>query len=172
MAVVASRLAASVKHHAETAERAINEARRRAETDQLREALIGRCRTNCARRSPRSSARPRCCAARPPSPPNRSSRRSPKWCATETERLNNVIQNLLDATRISSEGLRPRFEWAEVADIVNAAIERRGGRLAGHPLEVDLAAELPLVYVDQVMVEQALGQLLDNAAKYSPPRRR
>ena len=87
---------------------------------------------------------------------------------TETERLNNVIQNLLDATRISSEGLRPRFEWAEVSDIVNAALEKRRMRLGERALDIDLAPELPLVYVDPVMVEQALEQLLDNAAKYSP----
>ena len=100
--------------------------------------------------------------------PTRNWPRSPAWCATETERLNNVIQNLLDATRISSEGLRPRFEWAEVSDIVNAALEKRRNRLGERALDVDLAPELPLVYVDPVMVEQALEQLLDNSAKYSP----
>jgi K+-sensing histidine kinase KdpD len=167
VAVVASRLAVTLKQHAETAERAINETRRRAEADQLREALIGSVSHEL--RTPLASilgATTVLCS----SPAVRCEPQLEGLAdvvRTETERLNNVIQNLLDATRISSEGLRPRFEWAEVSDIVNAAIERRGGRLAGHPLEVDLSVELPLVYVDQVMVEQALGQLLDNAAKYS-----
>jgi two-component system sensor histidine kinase KdpD len=86
----------------------------------------------------------------------------------EAERLNNDIQNLLDASRISSEGLRPRFEWAELADIVNAAIDRHRTRLADRAVEVDLPAELPLAYVDPVLVRQALWQVIDNAAKYSP----
>jgi two-component system, OmpR family, sensor histidine kinase KdpD len=87
----------------------------------------------------------------------------------ETERLNTVIQNLLDATRISADALRPRFEWAEVSDIVNAALQRHRARLTGHDVKVDLAAELPLAYVDQNLVEQALGHVIENAMKYSPP---
>ena len=50
----------------------------------------------------------------------------------EAERLNNDIQNLLDASRISSDGVRPHIEWADPADIVNSAIERCCNRLAGH----------------------------------------
>lgn len=168
VAVIASRLARSVKHHAATAERAISETRRRQETDQLREALIGSVSHEL--RTPLSSilgATTVLCSAP-------SVRAEPQLASlagvvrTETDRLNGVIQNLLDATRISSEGLRPRFEWAEVADIVNAAVEKRRNRLGERALDVDLAPELPLVYVDPVMVEQALEQLLDNAAKYSP----
>jgi two-component system sensor histidine kinase KdpD len=86
----------------------------------------------------------------------------------EAERLNHDIQNLLDATRISSDGVRPNFEWSEIADIVNSAIERRRSRLNARMLEVRLAHDLPLVYVDSVLIEQALGQVLDNAIKYSP----
>jgi two-component system sensor histidine kinase KdpD len=85
----------------------------------------------------------------------------------EAERLNNDIQNLLDASRISSEGVRPRIEWAEPADIVHSAIERCRRRLADRRLTVDLAPELPLVHVDPVLVQQALVQLFDNAVKYS-----
>ncbi len=168
VAVMASRLARSLKDHAATAERALNETRRRQETDQLREALIGSVSHEL--RTPLSSilgATTVLCSAA-------AVRAEPQLEAlagvvrTETERLNNVIQNLLDATRISSEGLRPRFEWAEIADIVNAALEKRRMQLGARVLDVDLAPELPLVYVDPVMVEQALEQLLDNAAKYSP----
>jgi two-component system sensor histidine kinase KdpD len=87
----------------------------------------------------------------------------------EAERLNNDIQNLLDASRISSEGVRPRLEWAEPADIVNSALDRTRIRLAEHRVEVELTEELPLIRVDAVLVEQALGQILDNAGKYSAP---
>lgn len=87
----------------------------------------------------------------------------------EAERLNNEIQNLLDATRISGEGLAPKPEWSDPADIVNTALDRRKPRLAAHVIDVDLAPDLPLVYVDPALTERALGQLLGNAAKYSSP---
>ena len=85
----------------------------------------------------------------------------------ELERLNNEIQNLLDATRITGEALQPKLEWAEVADIVNTAVERRRIRFGSHSVEVDMPSEMPLIEVDAVLIEKALGQILMNAAKYS-----
>lgn len=86
----------------------------------------------------------------------------------EADRLNHDIQNLLDATRISSEGIRPKREWIDPADIVNIAIERRQRNLATHKVAVKLADSLPLFEGDAVLFDQALGQILSNAAKYSP----
>ena len=86
----------------------------------------------------------------------------------EAERLNNDIQNLLDATRISREQIRPRQEWIEPQDIVNSALERRRRRLSGHNVSLDMDSNLPFIYVDAVLVEQAFVQIVDNAAKYSP----
>src|SRR5262249_31329860 len=85
----------------------------------------------------------------------------------ESERLNNEIQNLLDATRITGEALQPRLEWVEVADVVNTAMDRQRGRFGAHVVEVDLPAEMPLIHVDAVLIEKALGPILANAAKYS-----
>ena len=85
----------------------------------------------------------------------------------EAERLNNDIQNLLDATTISSQQVRPKLQWVEPVDIVNAAVEHRKRRLAGHPVTLDLDSNLPIVRADPAQVEQALVQILDNAAKYS-----
>jgi two-component system sensor histidine kinase KdpD len=73
----------------------------------------------------------------------------------------------LDATRISSEGVKPRIEWVEPADIVHSAIDRCRRRLAERKLTVDLDPDLPLVHCDPVLVQQALVQIIDNAAKYS-----
>jgi two-component system, OmpR family, sensor histidine kinase KdpD len=87
----------------------------------------------------------------------------------EAERLNDDIQNLLDATRITSESVHPRAEYVDPADIVNAAVERRRPRLAGRRVDVDVVGDLPLVKVEARLIEQALGQILENAAKYSPP---
>ena len=168
VALVISHLVVSIKSHAEKAERATNEARVRAETEHLREALIGSVShelrtplasilgaTTVLSGAPAVQAEPRLAALA-------------HVARDEAERLNNDIQNLLDASRISSEGLRPRFEWAEPADIVNAAIDRHRTRLADRAIEVELPAELPLAYVDPVLVRQALWQIIDNAAKYSP----
>src|SRR5207247_4961470 len=77
----------------------------------------------------------------------------------EAERLNNDIQNLLDATRISRAQIRPRQEWIEPQDIVNSALERRRRRLSGHNLNLDVDSNLPFIYVDPVLVEQAFGKL-------------
>jgi len=88
----------------------------------------------------------------------------------EAERLNHDIQNLLDATRISSEGVRPKSEWIDPADIVHIAIDRRRRSLASHKINVKLADTLPLFQGDAVLIDQAIGQLLSNAAKYSPPQ--
>jgi two-component system sensor histidine kinase KdpD len=85
----------------------------------------------------------------------------------EAERLNEHIQNLLDATRISSEGIRPHPEWIDPGDIVNAATERKRRLLDDHPLQISVAEDLPLIWVDANMVEKALSQLIENATKYS-----
>jgi two-component system sensor histidine kinase KdpD len=86
----------------------------------------------------------------------------------EAERLNNDIQNLLDATRISYQQVRPQLEWIEPADIVNSALERRRRRLSEHKVALDMDSNLPFIYVDPVLVQQAFVQIVDNAAKYSP----
>ena len=168
VALVTSQLAVALRRQGEIADRALAEARMRVETDHLRDALIGsvshELRTPLSSilgaatvisRSPTVMAEPRLAALA-------------NVVRDEAERLNNDIQNLLDASRISSEGVRPRLEWAEPADIVNAALERCRSQLSDRVVEVRLPAELPLVLADAVLVEQALGQILGNAGKYSP----
>ena len=85
----------------------------------------------------------------------------------EVERLNTDIQNLLDASRITRQGVRARRQWVEALDIVNAVIERQQRRLSAHEIAVDIPPELPLLRVDPGLIEQVLGQIVDNAAKYS-----
>jgi two-component system, OmpR family, sensor histidine kinase KdpD len=83
-------------------------------------------------------------------------------------RLDGDLQHLLNAARISARGGQPHREWTDPVDIVNAAIEQKRKQLDRHRLELSLAPDLPLVKVHSALVEQALGQLLENAAKYSP----
>jgi two-component system sensor histidine kinase KdpD len=82
--------------------------------------------------------------------------------------LDGFIQNLLSATRVTAGGISPRLEWTDPRDIVNAAIKARARRLMAHKVELEFAEDLPLVNVDSGLLEEACGQLLENAAKYSP----
>jgi K+-sensing histidine kinase KdpD len=87
----------------------------------------------------------------------------------EAGRLDGEIQNLLDATRISSEGIKPHLGWVDPEDIINGALARKRALLVGRSVARAVADDLPLVYVDPTLIESALAQLIDNATKYSPP---
>jgi K+-sensing histidine kinase KdpD len=85
----------------------------------------------------------------------------------EAARLDSDIQNLVAAARITAGVNQPNRELTDPVDMVHAAIDQKSARLAAHHLEVSLAPNLPLVKVQSALVENALAQLLDNAAKYS-----
>ena len=85
----------------------------------------------------------------------------------EAERLNRFIANLLDMTRLESGAIKPRSNLADLGDVVGSALQRAGKVLAGHHVEIDLDADLPMLKIDPVLFEQVLFNLLDNAAKYS-----
>ena len=148
---------------------AISEARMRSQTDQLREALIGSVSHEL--RTPLASilGAATVLSAAPALAGETKLRALVYDVRDEAERLNNDIQNLLDASRISSDGVKPRIEWADPTDIVNSAIERCRQRFSDRHLVLDLPNDLPLIRVDPVLVEQALVQIFDNAVKYSPP---
>jgi two-component system sensor histidine kinase KdpD len=149
---------------------AISEARMRAQTDQLREALIGSVSHEL--RTPLASilGAATVLSAAPALANEKKLRALVHDVRDEAERLNNDIQNLLDASRISSDGIKPHIEWADPADIVNSAIERCRNRMSDRRIVLNLPADLPLIHVDPVLVEQALVQLFDNAVKYSHAR--
>src|SRR6476661_323412 len=149
--------------------RALNDAKMRSETELLREALIGSVSHEL--RTPLASILG-AATVLSKSPVIAKDERLTSLAGVvrdEADRLNNDIQNLLDATRISRAQIRPRQEWIEPQDIVNSALERRRRRLSAHTLSLDVDSNLPFIYVDPVLVEQAFGQIVDNAAKYSPP---
>ena len=144
---------------------AISDARVRSETEALRDALIGSVSHQL--RTPLVSILGAATVISR-APANRS---DPRLAALadilrdEVDRLNNDVQDLLDAALISSKGVRLESEWVEPADIVNTAIDRRQRLLAGHRVALDISSELPFIYVDPILLEQALGQIVDNAAK-------
>jgi len=87
----------------------------------------------------------------------------------QAARLDSDIHNLVDAARLTAGAVSPMLEATDVVDIVRAATEQKRAQLAAHQLELSLPAELPLVQVHASLIENALAQLFDNAAKYSPP---
>jgi two-component system, OmpR family, sensor histidine kinase KdpD len=86
----------------------------------------------------------------------------------EVERLDGFIKNLVNAARVTASSVKPWLEWTDPKDIVNAAVKLRSRRLADHRVRIAFDDDLPLVNVDSALVEEACGQLLENAAKYSP----
>ena len=86
----------------------------------------------------------------------------------EAMRLNSDIQNLLDAARINSQGLLTRRDWTDATDVLNAGIERVRLRYPDRRFDLSHGDTIPLLYVDPVLVEQALSQIFSNAVKFSP----
>ncbi len=87
----------------------------------------------------------------------------------EAERLNRFIANLLDMTRLESGAVTPRLELIDLADVIGSALHRAAKVLSQHEVQLSLPSGLPMLQLDPVLFEQALFNLLDNAAKYSPP---
>ena len=86
----------------------------------------------------------------------------------DTCELNNFTGNLINASRLTANGIEPQLEWIDPRDVVNAAIQRRERRLSKHKTILTFADDLPMVRANSALLEEAYGQLLENAAKYSP----
>ena len=80
------------------------------------------------------------------------------------ERVTKVLQ----MTRLETGAIQIDRDWTSVGEVASSALGRMSERLASHRLIVELPDDLPLVKVDAVLVEQALGNLLENAAKHTP----
>jgi two-component system sensor histidine kinase KdpD len=87
----------------------------------------------------------------------------------EAERLNRLVTNLLDMTRLESGAIELRRDWHALEEMVGSALARVEGRLAPKRVHTALPHDLPLVYVDAALIEQLLVNLLENAIKYAGP---
>jgi len=88
--------------------------------------------------------------------------------AAEAQRLDRHIQNLLDMTRLGQGKLSLHRDWVDLHDIIASAITRLTDVLGGLRVEVQIPDDLPLLWVHGSLIEQALINLLDNAARFSP----
>jgi two-component system sensor histidine kinase KdpD len=88
----------------------------------------------------------------------------------EAERLNRFVGNLLDMTRLESGAMEVKREWVDIGDVIGTALSRLARSLGQHELVVQVDPDLPMLRLDFVLIEHVLVNLLENAAKYSPPQ--
>ena len=84
-------------------------------------------------------------------------------------RLHRVINNLLDMTRVESGVVQPKLDWCDVGELIQAAVELSGETLEEHQIVLHLDPALPMVKLDQALIEQCLCNLILNAVSWSPP---
>ena len=85
-----------------------------------------------------------------------------------SHRLGRLVANLLDMARLESGRVTPRVDWCDLSDIINAALKRVDAEMAHREVPVHIPQGFPLIKVDSRLIEQALVDLLLNAAMYTP----
>lgn len=87
----------------------------------------------------------------------------------EAQRLNAIVGNLLDLSRIEGGSLRPEKGWYDLGALIDDVLGRLRPRTAGHPIHLTIPTDLPPIPLDYVEIDQALSNLIENGAKYTPP---
>jgi two-component system sensor histidine kinase KdpD len=87
----------------------------------------------------------------------------------EVERLTRLVQNLLEMARIEAGELKLSREWGSISEIFSNVLERAAPATSSHTIRVVLDEQMPLVSLDPRLIAEALTNLVENAAKYSPP---
>jgi two-component system sensor histidine kinase KdpD len=83
-------------------------------------------------------------------------------------RLNRLVGNLLDVTRLDSGHVRPKLDWCDVGDLISTTIRSLGLELAEREVKVEVAGKIPLARLDFTLMQQALSNLLLNAVTHTP----
>ena len=83
-------------------------------------------------------------------------------------RLNRLVGNLLDVTRLDSGHVRPKLDWCDVGDLVQTTVRSLRRELSGREVKIELAEKIPLARLDFTLMQQALTNLLLNAVVHTP----
>jgi two-component system, OmpR family, sensor histidine kinase KdpD len=86
----------------------------------------------------------------------------------EARRLNRIVSNLLDLSRIEGGSLRAEKSWHDLAALVDDVLGRLGPITAHHPISVHIPESLPPVPLDYTQIDQALSNLVENAVRHTP----
>jgi two-component system sensor histidine kinase KdpD len=86
----------------------------------------------------------------------------------EAERLERLVSNLLDMTRVASGSLKVKREWVPIEELVVSVLARLESKLEGRAVRMDIPDDTPLVSVDPILFEQVFVNLFENIAKYTP----
>lgn len=87
----------------------------------------------------------------------------------EAERLNNIIRNVLNITRLEAGTVKVNKEWQSLEDIVGAVLDRLSDKLNPYPVQTSIAPEPPLIPFDPILMEQVFTNLLENAIQHTHP---
>lgn len=90
---------------------------------------------------------------------------------TESDRLERMVADLLDLSRIEAGAVNPQTDWCDLNDTLTRAAEHVRMQRGDFPVKFDLASDLPLVRADSAQLERVFTNLIDNAAKFSPSNR-
>jgi two-component system sensor histidine kinase KdpD len=102
--------------------------------------------------------------------PDRAARRElASTIVQESHRMGRLVANLLDMIRVEAGTLQVQKEWQLLADAAGVALLRTEEQLHDHPVTTSFPPDLPLVPVDEILLEQVFVNLLENAARHTPP---
>jgi two-component system sensor histidine kinase KdpD len=107
------------------------------------------------------------CILKPPASP--AHQEVAQAIRTQAGRMSAMVNNLLDMARIEAGGIKLNFQWQPLEEIVGAAIAANKQLLRSHVVRVSDMHALPLVEFDAMLLERVFSNLLENAAKYTPP---
>ena len=86
----------------------------------------------------------------------------------EADRLNRLVRNLLDMTRLESGAVELNWQWHSMEELIGGALQRTERLLASRKVDIALEPDLPLIRADGVLLEQVLINLIENAARHTP----
>ena len=87
-----------------------------------------------------------------------------------SSRLNRVVDNLMNMSRLESGHLEPKYDWCDIKELIRGALNRLAAEMKEHPLELDIPDDIPIVRLDAGLMEQALYNILQNICFHTPEK--